>query len=126
MILEDSSFADALRNTPAETPCYLAVDFWMHEQPRHVALAAVGANLECLEPAAVIPNDLNIVTLLDWRSPVEVAAKLARPWPRRELADRTGRKLPFPPSLREPYEDVIVVYRIDRGCDKRVSLQQRQ
>ena len=83
----------------------------------------VREQLACLKLLAVVPNDLNVVTLLDWMSPEEVARKLSRRRPPWKEPLPGGGSIPFPPSIHEPFEDVIALYRIDRSRLQRTDLQ---
>jgi hypothetical protein len=107
---QDAPFTESLESLPADRPAYLAVDYWVHEQPDRRALAALRDNLARLDVVETVPNDLNIVSLLDWLAPHEVAAKLAG------QASLPSSPLPaaIPPSLRDNQPDTILLYRIDR------------
>ena len=63
---------------------------------------------DALEFVASVPNDLNIVTLLNLMSPKEVAAKMARHDPGGWVRER------LPPPIETPRPDVINIFRIDR------------
>lgn len=97
--------------------CYLAVDFWgAYGENHQLALRAIHQRLDCLQPIAVVPNDLNIPTLLDYLPPASAAHHLSRQWPLKQIADTHGREVAMPADLDEPFASVIVLYRIDRDC----------
>jgi len=109
-------FTELLPQVPDDRPCFLAVDDWgAHGAGHDAAWKTLLENKSCLQIVARIPNDLNIVALLDNLSPDEVAEKLAG------LAAPGAAQPPpganfLPPALQEMKQDVIVLYRIDRGC----------
>ena len=121
--LDRLPFTELLPQVPADRPCFLAVDEWgAHAAGHDSARETLLANRSCLERIASTPNDLNIAALLDNLSPAEVAEKLARE-PAIGAAEppRDGANF-LPPALQEMQEDVIVLYRVDRGCvDSRIS-----
>lgn len=103
--------------------CYFAVDSWgLYSDNHQLALDSFLTHLECLEPVAQVPNDLNLPTLLDYLPAAEVARHLSANWPPKQIADAHGRKLLVPAPLDERSADLIVLYRIDRNC---VSLLDR-
>lgn len=107
---EDHSYQTLFEGFPKERSCFLAVDFgWIYQHRDSEALHGIVDDAENLTPLAVIPNDLNIVTLLDFLTPAEAAAKLAEDYPPNQLGPH---RLPVPPSLSAPYQDVIVLYRV--------------
>ena len=109
-------FTELLSRAPADRPCYIAVDDWgAHGAGHDAARETLLANQACLEPIVATPNDLNIVALLDNLSPGEVAEKLAGR-PAAGAAERPAEGNFLPPALQEMQQDVIVLYRIDRGC----------
>lgn len=115
--LEALPFDRWLPRVGANRPCYLAVDFWgIHGENHQFARASLEAHLRCLTPIAVVPNDLNLPTLLDYLPPAAVASRLAHPLPRPTVADSDGRVLPFPARLEEPFAGIIAIYQIDREC----------
>lgn len=113
LLVENRSFATLMADVPAETDCFLMLDFcWLHGQPDQAALQGIQDQAQNLTSVAVIENDLNIVTLMDHLSPEQVRDKLAEPLPPYTL--RTGEhSLPVPPSLSSPYQDTIVLYRVN-------------
>lgn len=120
--LDRLAFTELLDRVPADRPCYLAVDDWgAHGAGHDAARETLLANQACLSPVVSTPNDLNIVALLDNLSPGEVAEKLARESSAGAAAAEGGANF-LPPALHESKPDVIVLYRIDRGCvDSRTS-----
>jgi hypothetical protein len=97
--------------------CYLAVDSWgAYGQNHEFALESLRQRLHCLEPVAVVPNDLNVATLLDYLEPAHLARQLSRDAPALHVRDADGREVVFPAELNRPYAEVIVLYRIDRDC----------
>jgi hypothetical protein len=110
VVTEDHSYRTLFEGYPRDRTCYLAVDFsWIHDTPNSEALRGILDHLDELTPVAVIPNDLCIVTLLDFLPPSEAAAKLAADLPSYRVGPE-GR-FPLPPPLSAPYEDVIILYR---------------
>ncbi|HEY2838222.1 MAG TPA: hypothetical protein VGJ26_03690, partial [Pirellulales bacterium] len=117
LMLDWLPFTELLPRVPVGRPCYLAVDDWgAHGEGHREALKTLLEKRACLEKVASVPNDLNIVALLDNLSPWEVAAKLSGATAA-NAARQGGEKTDFlPPALREMGEDVIVLYRVDRAC----------
>jgi hypothetical protein len=114
--LETTPFDLWLARVPHDRPCYLAVDFWGAYCENHqFVLASLLKHLQCLEPVAVITNDLNVATLLDYLPPAEVARQVADDWPAKHV-QIDDHQVVFPADLNEPYANVIVLYRIDREC----------
>jgi dolichyl-phosphate-mannose-protein mannosyltransferase len=96
--------------------CYLAVDFWgAYGENHQLALRAIRQRLDCLELVAVVPNDLNLPTLLDYLPAAAVADHLSRRWPLKRVDDARGRAVVMPADLDEPFANIIALYRIDRG-----------
>jgi len=115
--LEAVPFDRWLPRVAPDRECFLAVDFWgAYGENHQLALASLREHLHCFEPIAVVPNDINLATLLDYLPPAAVARHLANPWPDPQVADRRGRRVVFPARLDEPFAEVIVLYRIDREC----------
>lgn len=115
--LEAIPFDRLLSRVPPSRPCYLAVDSWgAYAENHELALASLEAHLPCLTSLAVVPNDLNIATLLDYLPPAAVAQRLARPLPLPVVMDSGNRSLTFPAPLKDQRASVIVLYRIDRDC----------
>jgi hypothetical protein len=112
LLVEEHSFETLLPEHTTERDCFLLVDYYgMHGKSQQGALQGVQTHIRDLTPVAVIANDLNIVALLDQLRPEELAVKLAGPLPEYRLGD-PDHLLPAPPPLSEPYEDVIVLYRV--------------
>ena len=117
--LEAVPFDRWLPRVAPHRPCYLAVDFWgAHGENHGLALASLKSHLDCFAPIAVVPDDLNVATLLDYLPPDAVARRLAQGLPVPDAVDSTGRRIEFPARLDEPFANVIVLYRIDRECLK--------
>jgi hypothetical protein len=97
--------------------CYLAVDFWGAYGDNHkLVLASLYERLACLEPIAVVPNDLNVATLLDYLPPADVMKHIAQSFPAKHVNDANGHPVVMPADLNEPYADIIVLYHINREC----------
>lgn len=95
--------------------CYLAVDFWgIFGENHQSALRALQHHIECLEPVATVPNDLNLPTLLDYLPAAAVAQHVSQPWPEKTIVDDLGHSVVVPATLDESRADLIVLYRIDR------------
>ncbi len=110
--VEEQSFETWLREFPQGKDCFLAVDYcWIHGKTQRGALQGLQQHARDLTPMAVIANDLNIISLLDQLRPDQVAAKLAWPQPEYQMG-APGQRLPAPPPLAAPFEDVIVLYRV--------------
>jgi len=111
VVAEDHSFQTLFEGFPRERNCYLAVDFsWIHSTREREALQGILDYSENLTPVAVIPNDLCMVTLLDFLPPSEAAAKVADELPPYRLGP--NRQFPVPPPIGAPFQDVIVLYRV--------------
>ncbi len=111
LVAEDHSFLSVMEGVPLDRDCYLLVDFsWIHGQPDNAALKGLVDNADRLTAVAVIPNELSIVTLLDMLTPNETAAKVAGNLPRYNIG--SARSIPIPPPLSAPFEDVLVLYRV--------------
>jgi 4-amino-4-deoxy-L-arabinose transferase-like glycosyltransferase len=113
LVAETDSFAKRLKGIPENRDCYLVVDhFWIHQEAGARARQGLRDHARELTPVAIIPNDLNIVTLLDQISqPKQIAEKLAGSLPVYTLP-KTEPALPGPPPLSAPFQDVIVLYRV--------------
>jgi hypothetical protein len=97
--------------------CYLAIDSWgMYAENHQLARDAVLERLDCLQPVAVVANDLNLVTLLDYLPAPDVARQVAHSLPPKQVVEAGGRSKVVPAALDEPFESLIVLYRIDRDC----------
>lgn len=115
--LEFVPFQLWLPHVDRERDCYLAADFWgLYAENHQLAREAMSQRIGCLQPVAVVPNDLNLVTLLDYLPAAEVARHVSRPWPPKQLVAADGRDVVVPADLLERRADVIVLYRIDRDC----------
>jgi hypothetical protein len=111
VVAEDHSFQTLFEGFPPERSCYLIVDFsWIHNTPDNEALQGLLDYSENLAPVAVIPNDLCLVTLLDFLTPAEAAAKVAAELPSYKLGP--NHEFPVPPPISAPFQDVIVLYRV--------------
>ena len=108
---DEQSFELLLPEIPADRDCYLVSDYY--GKSIKGALQKLQDHAGNLSPAAIIDNDLNIVTLLDQLTPQQVAAKLRGPQPAFTLGD-ANPAFPAPPPLSAEYQDVIVLYRIHR------------
>ena len=96
--------------------CYLAVDFWgIYGENHQLALKTILERIDYLEPIAVVNNDLNLPTLLDYLSAAEVAGHVSQSWPTKQIVDSQGRAVAVPAPLDERHADLIVLYRIDRN-----------
>jgi 4-amino-4-deoxy-L-arabinose transferase-like glycosyltransferase len=113
LVAETDSFATLLKDFPEGRDCYLVVDYcWIHQETGTRAKQGLRDQARELIPLAIIPNDLNIVTLLDQISqPRQIAEKLAGSLPMYTLPG-TDPALPAPPPLSAPFQDVIVLYRV--------------
>lgn len=113
LVAETDSFAKRLKSVPENRDCYLLVDhFWIHQETAARARQGLLDHASELTPVAIIPNDLNIVTLLDQISqPKQIAEKLAESLPMYTLPG-TEPAFPAPPPLSAPFQDVIVLYRV--------------
>lgn len=106
------AFTELLEDAPPGRPCYLAIDFLVFQLPPGPALHAIVGNSNLLEPLAAAENDLNVVTLLDWLTPQQVARKLSAA-PRAEHRAPVAA-IPLPPALDAMSQDTIALYRIRR------------
>lgn len=114
--LETRPFTDWLPHVPTDRPCFLAVDFWGAYGEGHAAVwAAIDRHIDCLTPAAVVPNDINLVTLLDYLPPADAARHIATHWPLEGRRTATGQAV-VAARLGSDYANVIVLYEIDRAC----------
>ncbi len=114
--IEVVPFQKVLARVSPGRDCYLAVDFWgAYGENHEFALDSLKQRLHCLEPIAVVPNDLNLATLLDYLEPADLARRLSDDGPPLRVQDADGREVVFPAKLTQPYAEVIVLYRIDRG-----------
>ena len=89
--------------------CFLLVDFLVVNQPDSPARRALEAVGGSLQPIAVLPNELNVVTLLNFVSPSQLVEKF-------EVLPRVANKpsqLPLP--ITQGAADTIVLYRIRRN-----------
>lgn len=113
LVAETDSFATLLKGFPEGRDCYLVVDYcWIHQETGARAKQGLRDHAHGLTPLAIIPNDLNIVTLLDQISqPRQIAEKLAGSLPMYILPG-TDPAFPAPPPLSAPFQDVIVLYRV--------------
>lgn len=115
--LEFVPFPLWLSHVDATRDCYLAVDFWgMYAENHQLAREAIHQQIGCLKAVVIVPNDLNLVTLLDYMPAAQVAAHVSANWPVKHLIDVDGREAPLPADLHERHADIIVLYRIDRDC----------
>jgi 4-amino-4-deoxy-L-arabinose transferase-like glycosyltransferase len=111
VVVEDHSFQTLFEGFPLERSCYLVVDFgWIHSTRESEALQGLLDYSENLTPLAIIPNDLCMVTLLDFLPPAEAAAKVADDLPLYQLGP--NHQFPVPPPIAAPFRDVIVLYRV--------------
>ena len=110
--IEFVPFQKVLARVSPDRDCYLAVDSWgAYGENHRLALASLRERLSCLEPITVVPNDLNLATLLDYLEPADLEAHLSRERPALHV-----QEVVFPADLNQPYAELIVLYRIDRGC----------
>jgi 4-amino-4-deoxy-L-arabinose transferase-like glycosyltransferase len=108
--VQRSPFTTVLDQAPPGRPRFLALDFLLFEQPAGPAVEAIAARAATLELVASAENDLNVVALLDWLTPAEVARKLCGdPLPPTEQA---AGELALPPALGAMSHDAIMLYRI--------------
>lgn len=118
--LEFLPFELWLPHVDANRDCYLAADFWgLYAENHQMARDSFSKRIGCLRPVAVVPNDLNLMTLLDYLPAAQVAEHLNSAWPVKHRIDPSGRPVTVPADLTEPFADVIVLYRIDRDCVER-------
>ena len=83
------------------------VDFLLLHEVQPAKLAeALRESHHALEVVAVVPNDLNLPTLLNFLSPAETIKKLNGP------VKKPG---PLPAALQDGKTDTIVLFRIDRA-----------
>lgn len=112
--LETRAFTDWLPRIATDRPCFLAVDFWGAYGEGHAAVrAAIDRHIDCLTPVAIVPNDLNLVTLLDYLSPTDAARQVSARWPLERRATGSGQAV-VAARLGSDYANVIVLYKIDR------------
>ena len=108
VVLGNTDFSEALQGIPNERPTFLAADFrWLNEPGKPTAREALERYREHLEPVVTIAYDANIVTLLDYLTPRQTAAKLATP------VDDAATAFPIPPPLDANRRDIIVLYRVN-------------
>jgi 4-amino-4-deoxy-L-arabinose transferase-like glycosyltransferase len=111
VVTEDHSFQTHFEGFPQERSCYLIVDFsWIHNTRESEALQGLLDYSDNLTPVAIVPNDLCMVTLLDFLPPAEAAAKVADQLPLYQLGP--NHQFPVPPPIAAPFQDVIVLYRV--------------
>lgn len=109
-------FTAWIGHLPENHPCYLAVDFWgIYGEHHEAARQAFVEHLDGLRPVGWIENDLNVVTLLDYLPPAQVAERVASEWPALRRSDRTGRAVIIPADPRDQRANLIVLYAVDRG-----------
>jgi Dolichyl-phosphate-mannose-protein mannosyltransferase len=117
LIVENEPFTNVLDSPAIRGDCFLAVDFqWLYQQKDSIALSTLIDQQPQLTVVATIPNDLNLVSLLDHMTPRELVAKLTNKesayfLPAKEL-NSVG--LAAPPPLNKNYHDCIVIYRVRR------------
>ena len=109
LMLADQDFREVLARIPIARECYLVIDFLIVNEPASEARRALESARDMLEPIAVIENDLNLVTLLDFLSPGQLATKLKGP------VRRPAQRSDLPPPIGESPSDTIVLYRVRRG-----------
>ena len=108
-LLADRDFRETLAQIDVGRECFLLVDFLVVNQPGSPARRALESVRDSLEPVVVIPNDLNLVTLLNFVSPRQLAEKL-------KVRPESSSKSPgLPPPLAEAKADTIILYRIRRN-----------
>lgn len=113
--VEGQPWVEQLAGVPPDIPCYLAVDFHgLYSPDPERGRRAFSQHLHRLEPVAVVPNDLRLTTLLDYLPPQQVALHVQRHDARLTLNDRHGRAVVVPPPLDQPFENIIVLYRVHR------------
>lgn len=106
-------FTAWIDRVPRDRPCYLAVDFWgLYGEHHEAARNAIADQLAALEPVAWVDDDLNLVTLLDYLTPAEVARRISRDWPEQRWNDARGRSVVVPAQPRDDFANRIVLYRI--------------
>lgn len=109
-------FTAWLGHVPENGPRFLAVDFWgIYGEHHEAARQAFTEHLDGLRPVGWIENDLNVVTLLDYLPPAEVAERISNGWPTLAWTDRTGRTVIVPAEPRDRHANLIVLYAIDRN-----------
>jgi dolichyl-phosphate-mannose-protein mannosyltransferase len=114
--LETQPFTDWLARVSPDRPCYLAVDFWGIYGEGHTAVrAAIDRHTDCLTPVAIVPNDLNLVTLLDYLPAAAVARHISERWPL-ERRGTTSGQVAVPARLGSDHAGIIVLYQIGREC----------
>ena len=106
--IDDQDFRTALGKIPPHRPTYWAIDFLsiFHENTANSRLLLENG-APGLELIATVPNDLNIIKLLNLMTPEEVAQKVA-------AGTHTDFKRRLPPRVESPEPDVILIYRVNR------------
>ena len=108
-LLPDRDFRETLAQIDVARECFLLVDFLVVNQPDSPARRALEAVGGSLQPVAVLPNELNVVTLLNFVSPSQLVEKFG------VLPQVRSKYSGLPPPITEGAADTIVLYRIRRN-----------
>ncbi|HJT34765.1 MAG TPA: glycosyltransferase family 39 protein [Pirellulales bacterium] len=109
-------FTAWIGHVPENHPCYLAVDFWgIYGEHHEAARQAITEHLDGLRPVGWIENDLNVVTLLDYLPPAQVAERISYEWAALRRSDHARRAVIIPADPRDEHANLIVLYAVDRG-----------
>ena len=107
-LLPDRDFRETLAQIDIARECFLLVDFLVVNQPGSPARRALESVGGSLQPVAVLPNEMNVVTLLNFVSPTQLVEKLG------VLPGLPSKHLELPPPITQGAADTIVLYRIRR------------
>ena len=108
-MLPDRDFRETLAQIDVGRECFLLVDFLVVNQPDSPARRALEAVGGSLQPIAVLPNELNVVTLLNFVSPSQLVEKFG------VLPRVPNEPSQLPPPITQGAVDTIVLYRIRRN-----------
>ncbi len=116
VVLGNESFVAATEGLTADCPTYWAVDFRIIHEPHSIPRREMQEQIHALEWIHSVPLDLNIVTLLDYMSPRQVASKVRGTTEVVEhIQARDGRTVPLPGRVTSPGWDAIMIYCLDVG-----------
>ena len=108
-LLADRDFRETLTQIDVTRECFLLVDFLIVNQPGSPARRALESVRGSLQPVAVLPNEMNVATLLNFVSPAQLVKKIAV----RPGVPSKHPELPSP--ITRGAADTIVLYRIRRN-----------
>lgn len=121
VVLGNEPFSVATRGLAPQRPAYLAVDFRAIHEEQSTARDDIAQNVAALELIHVIPLDCNLVVLLDYLPPREVAEKIAHnEIGLHKLQSNENEQLSIPAPIESRSLDAIIVYRIrlDKLADR--------